>query len=86
MALRYARSLHSLAQLNPATCCVGYYTFTRNSRVHNAQTGSQLLSAIAHLPATPQRFATSWDLFDLPVVYLAGVAQNHPNNAQQVLR
>jgi len=60
----------------------GYYTFTRDANTANAETAQQLISALNNLPATPQKWSTSWDQFDLPVVYLAGVAQNAYANHQ----
>jgi len=44
--------------------------------VFNAADSEHLLQALARQKGANQKFGTSWDLFDLPVVYLAGVAQN----------
>jgi len=54
----------------------GYYTQTRIGSIHNAQTATQLLGALNSQSGSKQKFSTSWDLFDLPAVYLAGVAQD----------
>jgi len=54
----------------------GYFSFTRDPSVFNAINSEQLLRALARQRGPNQKFGTSWDLFDLTVVYLAGVAQN----------